>query len=378
MKCPMPVAVAAPQARAVAGDVAARVSVVVPCRNEERPVEQLLEALRLQDWPIHDVIVVDDGSSDASAEVVEAYSRRYRDFPVRVVRSLQRGIPSAINVGIRSAEGDVVIRLDAHSYPAPDYVRRALEALYETDAGVIGGAWDIVPGRPGVIAQAIAGAVAHPLGAGDAAYRIAGRGTGRRTVDTVPFGCFRKALWEQVGGFNERLRTNEDYEFNYRVRQSGRDVVLDPRIRSTYFARGTLAELARQYFRYGWWKAEMLKSHPRSLRWRQAVPATFVAGCATLAAASPFLRPAAWSLVALLAVYAVALIGASVHISGGRRSWRILPALPVAFAVIHFSWGGGLLVNLLTAGRWPRRAAAIADAPDAQRQRASNDAGRQG
>jgi hypothetical protein len=187
----------------------------------------------------------------------------------------------------------------------------------------------------------------------------------RRSVDTVPFGCFRKALWQDVGGFNERLRTNEDYEFNYRIRQSGHDVVLDPRIRSTYFARATLAELAAQYFRYGWWKAEMLKSHPRSLRWRQAVPAGFVAACAVLGLASPFVWAAAGSLVVLLAVYAVALIGASVRISGGRRNWRMLPALPAAFAIIHFSWGGGLLVNLLTAGRWPRRAAPITDAPEA-------------
>ena len=364
MKSPTPVAVAAPQADVVASD-AARVSVVVPCRNEERSVQQLLEALRLQDWPIHDVIVVDDASSDASAEVIEAYGRRHPDFPVRVVRSPPVGIPSAVNAGIRAAEGDVVIRLDAHSCPAPDYVRRALEALRETEAGVVGGVWEIAPGRAGVVAQAIAGAVAHPLGAGDAAYRTSRAAGERLDVDTVPFGCFRKALWEQVGGFNERLLTNEDYEFNYRVRQSGERVVLDPRICSIYFARSTIGELARQYFRYGWWKAQMLKAHPRSLRWRQAVPAGFVAACAVLALSSPFVRPSAWSLVALLGVYAAVVIGASVRISGGRRNWRILPILPAVFAVIHFSWGGGLLVNLLTAGRWPRRATAIAEAPDA-------------
>jgi succinoglycan biosynthesis protein ExoA len=332
---------------------APHVSIVIPCRNEGRSIEQLFDALREQDWPIHEIVVVDDGSTDETAEVIEEDRRRFPGFPVRVVSSPGLGIPGAVNAGVNAASGDILIRLDARSCPAPDYVRGSVLALAADEAGVTGGVWEIAPGASTFTAQAIARAVAHPMGAGDAAYRTGRTLAEPHDVDTVPFGCFRRSLWLEMGGFNERLLTNEGYEFNYRVRRSGRRVILDPRIRSTYFSRATFGALARQYFRYGWWKAQMLKAHPQSLRWRQAVPAAFVVSWLVLVPAALFLPLAAWLLGGLAIVYALALAAASVFICGGRRTWRILPLLPAAFATIHFAWGTGVLVNLVTLGRWP-------------------------
>jgi glycosyltransferase involved in cell wall biosynthesis len=349
-----PTRIGAPELTAVATEPAAgSVSVVIPCRNEAGSIERLLDALRAQDWPIHEAVVVDDGSTDDTAGILEAYASRFPDFPLRVLSGAAAGIPAAVNAGARTASGEIIIRLDAHSRPAPDYVRWSVSALDCHDAGVAGGVWEVAPGADTLIARAIARAVSHPMGAGDAAYRT-GRALGEaHEVDTVPFGCFRKALWEEIGGFNERLLTNEDYEFNYRVRRSGRRVVMDPRIRSTYYARTTLSDLARQYFRYGWWKAQMLKANPASLRWRQAVPAGFVAVLTVLIGSSFFFRPAAVMLFGLVLVYLSALLVASGRICGGRRTWKILPVLPAVFATIHFTWGAGVLVNLLTLGKWP-------------------------
>lgn len=330
-----------------------RVSIVIPCRNEAASIERLLDALRVQDRSIHEVVVVDDGSKDDTAAILERYSRRWPGFPLRVVAGHEAGIPSAINAGAFAAHGDVLIRLDAHSCPAIDYVRRSVEALTQQDAGVAGGVWEVAPGNNTLTARAIARAVSHPMGAGDAAYRTQRAARGPLEVDTVPFGCFRKALWEEMGGFDERLLTNEDYEFNYRVRQSGRRVILDPAIRSTYYARTTFSDLAQQYFRYGWWKAQMLKRNAKSLRWRQAVPAAFVSTAIVLACLGVFFREAALMLAGLGVGYLLALLVASVRICGGGRTWKILPILPAVFATIHFTWGSGLLVNLLTLGRWP-------------------------
>ena len=112
-------------------------------------------------------------------------------------------------------------------------------------------------------------------------------------VDTVPFGSFRRTLIEQVGFFDESLLTNEDYEFNARVRKSGGKIWLDPSIRSIYFARSTLLELIRQYWRYGFWKWRMLRRYPDTLRWRQALPPLFVLsliGLAILSIFIPFAR----------------------------------------------------------------------------------------
>jgi succinoglycan biosynthesis protein ExoA len=346
-----------------------RVSVIVPCRNERASVIELLDDLTRQDYPLAEVIIVDNASTDGTWDALQAYRSTHPAYPLRIVKCERIGQPAALNTGIRAATGEVIVRMDAHSRPDASYVNLGVHTVCDSGAGVAGGVWEIVPGRPTIVAQAIARGVSHPMGAGDAAYR-----TGRSfheplPVDTVPFGCFLKSTWEQLGGFNERVLTNEDYEFNYRVRQSGRPVILDPRIRSTYYARPTLTALAVQYFRYGWWKAQMLKAHPKSLRWRQAVPAAFVAGVGALAALTTALgvagRPvlfgvSALALLGLLGFYAGALGYAAWRISGGRRTWGIFPVLPIVFAIIHFCWGAGVLVNVLSLGSWPRRFGALA------------------
>ena len=326
------------------------VSVVVPCLNEEEYIERLLEALRVQDYPLHEVIVVDTGSADNSPGVLQTYQARHPEFPLSCLSRPLGNIPDALNAGVAAATGEIIVRVDAHSCPIDSYFRKSIEALLETGAGVVGGVWHIAPGGPGSTARAIVRAAAHPLGAGDAAYRIGTHAAGRKPVDTVPFGCYRRATWEKVGGYNETLLTNEDYEFNYRVRLGGQQVILDSDIRCTYIARSTLKELATQYFRYGWWKAQMLKQHPRSLRLRQAIPVGFVTTLIVLAIASGFIGLARWGLSLLIASYALSLAAASIRIG----DWSTVAVLPAVFATIHFSWGIGMLTNLLTLGRWPK------------------------
>jgi succinoglycan biosynthesis protein ExoA len=334
-----------------------RVSVVVPCRNEGRHITSLLDAVGQQSCAVSEIIIV-DSSSDATREEVAAYGRAHPSSAITVVPVVKASIPAAVNAGVARATSDVIVRLDGHSVPAVDYVERALSALNEyAKAGVVGGVWQVAPGADTLVAEAIARAASHPAGAGDAAYRTARGTTGRQDVDTVPFGCYRKALWEELGGLNEALLTNEDYEFNYRVRASGRRVVLDPAIRSTYFARATFGELARQYFRYGWWKMVMLRQHPASLRWRQAVPAAFVAVLIALGLGGLISLWAIAALVGLLTLYAGVLALAGAHAARKAGKWRLLPLLMTAFAIMHLCWGFGAVVSLATCGRWPFSAA---------------------
>jgi glycosyltransferase involved in cell wall biosynthesis len=333
------------------------VSIVIPCLNEAEHIEQLLEAIRMQDESPFEVVIVDGGSTDDTLAIVERYRARHPEMRVRSIALPGGGIPVSLNAGIRAATGEFIARLDAHSHPRCDYLRRLAHLLRTSGAGVVGGRWEIEPGSPTDVGRAIAWAGQHPLGAGDAAYRIRDDQGRVVPVDTVPFGCFEKSLWEALGGFNEDLLTNEDYEFNYRARRAGRDVLLDPSVVCVYVARGSLGGLARQYFRYGWWKLAMLKRNPESLRWRQAVPMLFVTGVGVLAVGSFWSASFLWWLAALLIPY-IAVVGlSSARIAHRRRAWRALPVLPAVFVVIHFAWGLGALANGLTFGRWPPRVA---------------------
>ncbi len=320
------------------------VSVIVPCYNEEATITLLLEAIRAQEYPLDkvEVVIADGLSTDGTREAIEAFRRAYTRPVLRVVDNPQRHIPAALNRAIEAARGEVLVRLDAHSVPEPDYIVRCVSALADGLGENVGGVWRIRPGGPGRWAQAIAAAAAHPLGAGDARYRLGGEA---QAVDTVPFGAFRRALIERIGAFDENLLSNEDYEFNVRVRQSGGVVWFDPAIRSTYFARTSLAALARQYWRYGYWKARMLLRYPETFRWRQ-LAGLFVLSWPLLGALSLWFFWARALLLLEAVVYLAALLLAGAQAALARKRAHLLFTLPVAIAVMHFAWGGGFLWSL--------------------------------
>lgn len=325
---------------------APHVSVVIACLNEARHLPALLDRLAEQSAGA-EVIVVDGGSTDGTPAVAARWQAAHPDVCLRWLDNPARHIPHALNRGIAAAAGEVIVRLDGHALPAPDYVRQCCAVLAETGAVVVGGAWKVRPGAESRMARAIALAVSAPLGAGDARYRLARAAAGE--VETVPFGCFLRQTWARLGGYNETLLSNEDYEFNARVRQQGGRVYFDPRIQCDYYARPTLGGLAAQYWRYGWWKAQMLKRHPRSLRVRQAVPLAWsLAGLIVLGLAvftgpvTARLALAAWAgYLGLLAVAAARLAARA----GDGRLWL---ALVAAFAVIHFAWGWGAWAGFLS------------------------------
>jgi GT2 family glycosyltransferase len=199
------------------------------------------------------------------------------------------------------------------------------------------------------MAHAIAAAVSHPFGIGDAKYRLGAGGPVQEAVDTVAFACFRKSLGEELGGFNESLLTNEDYDFNYRVRQSGRKVILDRSGYCEYFARRTLKDLASQYWRYGGWKAIMVRLHPRSIKLRHTVAPAFVLTLISLIVASVIWRPAVWLLLLVLGVYLTVAFAAGWSATGRseKHSLGFVLIMPLVFLTIHLMWGTSFLVNFV-------------------------------
>jgi succinoglycan biosynthesis protein ExoA len=322
------------------------VSIVIPCFNEQTTIRSLLDAIYAQTFPRADleVVIADGMSMDGTRAEIAAFADAHPDLHIAVVDNVKRAIPSGLNCALKEAQGEIIIRLDAHSIPYPDYVERCVADL-ETGLGEnVGGVWEIRPGAQTWVANSIAVAAAHPLGVGDALYR---HGTKPAVVDTVPFGAFKRELLALNGFFDETLLTNEDYEFNARIRKAGGKVWLDPSIRSVYIARATLPKLAKQYFRYGFWKWRMVRRYPDTIRWRQALPPLFVLGLFGLGFLAIFLELSRILLAVEVIAYLFLLSAAGLQAAIKHKKATLIVGLPMAISCMHISWGAGFLWSII-------------------------------
>jgi succinoglycan biosynthesis protein ExoA len=319
------------------------VSVIIPMRNEAAHIAACIDSILAQDYPAGrlELIVVDGDSNDGSAAVLQRYGAR-----VRVLRNPSRIVPTAMNIGIAAAQGQIIARVDAHTVIAPDYIRIGVEALQRTGADNVGGPMHAAGG--GRWGTAIAVAMGSRFGIG-AYFHF---GTAERDVGTVYMGMYPRHVFERIGLFDEELVRNQDDELNYRLRKAGGRVFFTPHMRSLYQNRQSVGALARQFFQYGLWKIRVLQKHPRQMRVRQFVPPLFVLAFVGTALVAPWSAAAARLFVTVIVAYAVAL-AAAVAAVAGRHGWHHMGRLVVAFSTMHFSWGSGFLAGALWfARRW--------------------------
>jgi succinoglycan biosynthesis protein ExoA len=307
------------------------VSVVIPVRNEAGSIGAALASIQLQSYPGPlEVVVADGASTDGTAEVV----RDLGDPAIRVVDNPNGTTPAGLNAAIAASIGDVVVRCDAHSELPAGYIERAIRTLVETGADNVGGiqaAEGIAP-----LQRAIGYAMTSKVGVGDAAFHYGGEAG---PTDTVYLGVFRRAALERVGGFDETLARNQDYELNVRIRDTGGTVWFDPGLSVTYRPRDSLGALGRQFWDYGRWKRKVLAKHPGSLRWRQTVPPAFVVGLVGSVVLLAARNPLGWVVPGAYA----ALTGAVAVTEAARRRDAAAVLMPAALATMHASWGAGFL-----------------------------------
>ena len=323
-----------------------KVSIIIPCYNEEETIAKTLAGLCGQTFPVKnmEVIIADGFSTDQTRAEIAGFSRSHPEILVIVVDNPRRTIPSGLNIALRQATGQYIIRMDAHSVPSDDYVTRCVADLESNLGTNVGGLWKILPGSSSWIARSIARAAATPLGVGDAGYRL---GAASGPVDTVPFGAFRRSELLALGGYDENLLANEDYELNTRIRQNGGTVWLDAQIQCAYYARSSVKALAIQYWRYGFWKAQMVRRYPRSLRWRQALPPVFVAGLVALMLLAPFHWIFTSLLTAALGFYMVVLLFAGIVLALRSSDLPFIIGIPVAIATMHVGGGSGFITGCI-------------------------------
>lgn len=314
----------------------------MPIRNEAKYIERSLGAVLRQDYPANrlEVLVVDGRSSDATREIVSRLAGRYAN--VRLLDNPRQIQAAALNVGIRAARGEIIVRVDGHTFIEPDYVSACVRHLLAGDADNVGG---MMRARGDtVVGQAVALATTSPFGIGGSKFHYTDQ---VHTVDTVYLGAYWRKTLLEIGLFDEEFVINQDYELNVRLREAGGRILLSPAVKSVYIPRDSLRGLWRQYFRYGRWKTRTLRKHPGSLQWRQLAAPLFVAALLVNGLLGLLAKPFRWLFGAVVGSYLLANLVAST-ISARRGGWKYLPLLPLVFAAVHVAWGIGFWVGLIS------------------------------
>ena len=309
------------------------VTVVIPARDEEQTIAGVLDSVLGQTHRALQVLVVDGVSTDRTAEIVAEYAAR--DDRVELIVNPDRVIPLALNLAVDHARSRWLVRVDAHSRIPADYVERILVHLRSGRWGGVGGRKNGVGHTPA--GRAIAAVMGSKFAQGNSVYHY---GTQVQTVDHVPFGAYPVELVRELGGWSETQLVNEDFEFDYRVRRSGRELLFDPNIEIEWDCRQRVGDLFRQYRRYGAGKVQTLRTHPESAALRHLAAPTMIAGLGVAAAVLPWRRTRPLAVV-IAAPYAAVLAAGSASVvpeldSTEERRW-VVPA----FLALHLGWGIG-------------------------------------
>jgi cellulose synthase/poly-beta-1,6-N-acetylglucosamine synthase-like glycosyltransferase len=304
---------------------------MVPASNEEGSIGACLRSVREQDYPALQIVVVDGASTDATAAEVRA--QMAADPRIELVANPRRNIPSSLNLALEHARGRWLVRVDAHSTVPPGYVRLAVDRLREGRWGGVGGRKDGIGRTPA--GRAIAVAMASRLGVGNSTYHF---GTTPQEVDHLPFGAYPVEVVRGIGGWDETLTANVDFEFDYRLRAAGQRLLFEPRMAIQWHCRQSLPDLFRQYHRYGRGKADVAWLHPRSMQPRHLAPPAFVV---YLALDLLFNARRPGRLLLVLAPYLAAVGVESVRTGRQLASPRERIWLPGAFVAMHLGWGLG-------------------------------------
>lgn len=313
------------------------VTVIVPARNEEKFIAHCLDSVLSQTETNLQVVVVDSASTDRTADIVRDYMKR--DGRVELEHNPEAITPKSLNVALRAARGRWLVRVDAHSTVPPEYVKRAVHHLEEGRWGGVGGRKDGVGVTPA--GRAIAAAMASRFGVGNSLYHY---GTEVQPTEHIPFGAYDTALLRELGGWDERLITNQDFELDYRLRESGRELLFDPDIAIEWHCRQEIGDLFRQYRRYGRGKADVARLHPESLRLRHLVAPALVASWALVL---PLAARRKGLAAAAVVPYGAALTLASLATARKLRETSSKAHVPGAFAAMHVGWGIGFWEGLV-------------------------------
>jgi len=317
-----------------------QISIIIPCRNEEKFISKCLDSIINNDFPKDklEVLVIDGKSSDSTPEIVKSYLKKYSY--ITLLNNSEKNTIAGLNLGIKNTSGDIIMRVDGHSYIEKDYIQQCVDTLTRTGADNVGGA--MRPVGETYIQQAIAFATSSIFGMGWGRFHYSDK---EEYVDTVYLGAFKRSIFDKVGLFDPEMLYSEDNELNLRIIRNGSKILLSPRIKSYYYPRESLKELWKQYFNYGYFKLKVILKHGLTISLRHFIPSFFVASLFITAILSFFKQIFLYLLSALLSTYLIVSLLFSLK-NSLNKGIRYFPILPIVFATLHFSYGIGFLKGI--------------------------------
>lgn len=319
------------------------ISFVMPVRNEEAYIYASLRSLVDQSYPSEDyeIIVVDGRSSDRTREIIAEMCEK--NPHMRLLDNPTGIVPTAMNIGIRAARGSVIIRADGHNIYPCDYAENCVSCLERTGADNVGGPWVTAAADDSLSARLVAAILSSPFGVGGSKFRTSNV---EGFVDTVPFGAFRKEVFEKVGLYNEKLVRNQDNELNSRIREAGGRIYLSPALTTRYHPVKTFAGLVKYAFKTCQWHIFTLRENRKSMGVRHLAPAAFLLTLLFLASTSLVSSTARASLLLVLGSYL--LVGFYFSLKSIRvYGWMLALFQPFATLLFHIAYGAGTLFGLV-------------------------------
>lgn len=321
------------------------VSIICPVFNEEKFIEDCIISIIEQDYPqdMMEVLFIDGHSTDNTTNIIKRYIKQHSFL--KLLDNPERIVPYALNKGLSEAKGEVIMRLDAHCTYPTNYVSELVKYLYQLNADNVGGVWNTQAANDTPICQAIAFASSHPFGVGGSMHKI---GTSKIIeTDTVPFGCYKREVFDKTGVFDTDLVRNQDDEFNGRLHNLGGKIYLIPQVIINYTARETLCKMRKMYYQYGLYKPLVNQKLGSPATVRQFFPLLFLLGL-IFGGIGSFLAPFFLNIyTTILMLYL--FIGIVVGSMGAIRTHQPLLALlmPYVFFNIHMSYGIGYFVGII-------------------------------
>jgi glycosyltransferase involved in cell wall biosynthesis len=320
------------------------ISIIIPCRNEEKFIGKCLDTILTQDFPKEkwEVLVINGASNDKTKEIVTDYSQKY-PF-IKLLENKDKYTPFGLNIGVRAARGDLIIRMDAHAGYENNYVSKCVRHSQESGADNVGGKIKTLPADQSLEAKAVAICLSHPFGVASA-FRLGS--SNPREVDTVFGGCYKKEVFQKIGYFNEKLWRSQDFEFNLRLRAAGGKIMMFPDIVATYYPQATLWGFLKHNFEDGYWVTYPLKFGIKYFGLRHLFPLIFISAIFLLGLLSLVL-PIFYLLFELLVIFYLFLaIIFSLQIAIKQKSFDIMTDMLIAFLSRHFGYGLGSLWGLI-------------------------------